>query len=771
MREAAATTASREKAEPRKKHSKRRSSKRQQIMSSSTVSLLPVKPINDIIHKSVTELTIALIEQLNTSDGLIAATSTIPPIRRPSEPLALSSIRNADSTVRSNQPPASLDADPQSCVAASSLPAHSSEPIETSMTIMTSKFDEEIITTGPRYMSAAAPESTIILRPPTHDTKSIFRYPEIRLKEHFQMTPTLLKEESFKKSSIDSSGNTKKKKKPYRSAPKRKYSDDDMPATTKPHASARHDLPRSTSVSLLSAKSSLTLPPVTHSRAMSARQLTWMNSPKNSPPEGKVEASHQHQQHTTIITSSPMQTGDSPLTNGLVQKDMLLPMAAPTLVGTMEEHLRVDPAILALRERRRLRELACAKPPPSLPQDDDDNDDDDSWNSSSSSGSTSSSSSSSLSSGSPATSLTMEQVDPDVREQRVRRLLRDIKHTLPKSEDSMRLLEEHDGCDCQTSHASVGTKEQEVGRSSSCTKVAVFENHHKDQIKSNVESTDVASVIPAVVGLGEDSGDGLPEDDYLHVDVDNSAEVIPGYIPLAFRDKERSVSPEDSKENQQEVQEMSPRSVEQWKASDHDQHDIEDTYQVFQFPFVDPCGDTGLFTGSLSTLNRIPHGYGKMVYDKDARVYEGNWKRGQWDGHGKLVNGNGDMYEGEFLDNQRHGLGKYIWKSGREYVGEYVRDVRHGRGTFLFSDGSMYVGDFEHDAKHGFGRCDFPEGGYYEGEWKNNMFEGSGECYWPDGRSYRGEFSQNQSHGWGVEKFPCGQIRHDGLWNHDSPVK
>jgi hypothetical protein len=239
--------------------------------------------------------------------------------------------------------------------------------------------------------------------------------------------------------------------------------------------------------------------------------------------------------------------------------------------------------------------------------------------------------------------------------------------------------------------------------------------------------------------------------------------------PPTFSDKYRSVSPEDSKGNPHELKDVSPRDVKQLKDLDH-QHESEETFQVSQFAFVDPYGDTGLFTGSVS-LGRLPQGYGKMVYDQDGRVYEGEWKRGQWDGNGKLVNGNGDIYEGEFLDDQRHGQGTYIWKSGRRYVGDFVRDIRHGKGTFSFSDGSVYVGDFEQGARQGFGRCDFPEGGYYEGEWKNNMFEGAGECYWPDGRSYRGEFSQNQSHGWGVEKYADGRIRHDGFWNHDSPVK
>jgi hypothetical protein len=446
IREAAA--AREKEAGPRKQHSKRKSRKQQ-----STVSLLPAKPPTQTMNKDVTELTIALVEQMNASNALIGATSTIPPVRRPPVPLAPPSVgtadTTADSTADSTQPPTS--------VAVPSLQTHIAEQIQASMAIVASMFDEEVITTGQGHSnkSAAVPELNATLRPPPpppHGTKSILRtplYPENRLKEHLLIAPPPPQtEESSKKSSIDSSGKPKKKKKPYRSAPKRKYSDDDMPATAKQHAPVRHDLPRSTSVALLAVRS-LTVPREAHGRAMSARQLTGMNSPETALPAGNVEASnHQQQQppQPTTITSRQTQTGDrsntkAPQTNGSIFREVL-PIEAPMLVRTTEEKARVreevtcnvDPAVLELRERRRLRELACAKPP----QDDDDDDDDSST--SSSSGSTSSSSSNST--------ATVDHVDPAVLERRVRRLLRDLERTLPTSEDTTALLEEHDGGDC-----------------------------------------------------------------------------------------------------------------------------------------------------------------------------------------------------------------------------------------------------------------------------------------------------------------------------------
>ena len=199
-------------------------------------------------------------------------------------------------------------------------------------------------------------------------------------------------------------------------------------------------------------------------------------------------------------------------------------------------------------------------------------------------------------------------------------------------------------------------------------------------------------------------------------------------------------------------------------------HQGVETYEVVDYTFTDANGDSDIFTGSLSFGLTLPEGLGKMVYNIDGQVYNGEWKEGRWNGKGTLHSANGDVYEGEFLNDQRHGTGTYTWKSGRQYIGGFVLDERHGKGTFAFSDGSLYIGDFENGNRHGRGRCDFPEGGYYEGEWQNNLFEGQGECVWPDGRSYRGQFRRNQSHGRGIEKGADGQIIHDGLWEVDEPV-
>lgn len=56
-------------------------------------------------------------------------------------------------------------------------------------------------------------------------------------------------------------------------------------------------------------------------------------------------------------------------------------------------------------------------------------------------------------------------------------------------------------------------------------------------------------------------------------------------------------------------------------------------------------------------VNRVPHGYGRMVYS-DGSVYVGGWKNFKFHGHGKLVQKGGVMFEGEWREGRLHGSGR-----------------------------------------------------------------------------------------------------------------
>lgn len=129
--------------------------------------------------------------------------------------------------------------------------------------------------------------------------------------------------------------------------------------------------------------------------------------------------------------------------------------------------------------------------------------------------------------------------------------------------------------------------------------------------------------------------------------------------------------------------------------------------------------------------------------------YEGEWKKGQPHGTGKMVYANGDMYEGNWLFGKIEGEGQMTYKNGRRYIGSWRNGKPNGNGTMTFNNGSLYEGKwtdgeiiegkctdkqknvFEGTFENGFrfkrGRLNFVNGDYNDGEWVNNKFA-NGTC-------------------------------------------
>mmetsp|Transcript_19637 Transcript_19637/g.54798 ORF Transcript_19637/g.54798 Transcript_19637/m.54798 type:complete len:282 (+) Transcript_19637:3378-4223(+) len=186
---------------------------------------------------------------------------------------------------------------------------------------------------------------------------------------------------------------------------------------------------------------------------------------------------------------------------------------------------------------------------------------------------------------------------------------------------------------------------------------------------------------------------------------------------------------------------------------------------------LDPYGDKGTYTGVVLRNTGMPHGLGRMVYEEDNRVFEGDWRHGRWHGYGRATFSNGDSYEGEYKYDQRHGTGVYNWNDGRVYDGHFSEDKRHGKGIFTWPDGAVYDGDFVNGQRQGHGKYTFADGGQYEGSWKDGRYDGFGTCTWEDGRRYRGEWRNGMAHGRGTETYPNGKIRHEGEWIDDEPIR
>jgi hypothetical protein len=51
----------------------------------------------------------------------------------------------------------------------------------------------------------------------------------------------------------------------------------------------------------------------------------------------------------------------------------------------------------------------------------------------------------------------------------------------------------------------------------------------------------------------------------------------------------------------------------------------EDRQKVANKTLLDPYGDRGIYTGVVLRTTGMPHGLGRMVYEEDGRIFEGDW--------------------------------------------------------------------------------------------------------------------------------------------------
>ncbi|MBR2296726.1 MAG: hypothetical protein IKA43_04885, partial [Clostridia bacterium] len=124
-----------------------------------------------------------------------------------------------------------------------------------------------------------------------------------------------------------------------------------------------------------------------------------------------------------------------------------------------------------------------------------------------------------------------------------------------------------------------------------------------------------------------------------------------------------------------------------------------------------------------------------------------------------------NYYEGEFKEGNFNGHGKRVWESGNYYEGEFLDDKLHGEGTYHWTDGTYYKGEFADGKRNGFGRYVWAENNYYEGEFADGDFNGHGKRVWDDGDVYEGEFRNDQYHGYGKLVLADGSIQ-EGEWEN-----
>ena len=172
--------------------------------------------------------------------------------------------------------------------------------------------------------------------------------------------------------------------------------------------------------------------------------------------------------------------------------------------------------------------------------------------------------------------------------------------------------------------------------------------------------------------------------------------------------------------------------------------DPESGCQVWK-PNVQP-NESVKWTGRCS--NSLAEGPGKAEWLKDgtlALTYDGTFRAGLLQGHGKMVAVGGDRYDGDYLDGKREGLGTYVAASGERYEGEWHDNKREGRGVLAYASGDRYEGDFRDNKREGRGIYTKPDGERYEGEYRNDRREGNGILTRADGSRYEGLFKEGKA--------------------------
>lgn len=129
--------------------------------------------------------------------------------------------------------------------------------------------------------------------------------------------------------------------------------------------------------------------------------------------------------------------------------------------------------------------------------------------------------------------------------------------------------------------------------------------------------------------------------------------------------------------------------------------------------------------------------------------YEGEWKKGQPDGFGKMIYANGNVYEGNWENGLPNGEGKMTYKGGGIYEGNWYLGIISGHGKMTYKSGSVYQGMWESGKRWREGKMIYSTGSTYDGHWEADIRKGLGELY-SNGNSYSGHWNGDKFVGTGV---------------------
>lgn len=119
---------------------------------------------------------------------------------------------------------------------------------------------------------------------------------------------------------------------------------------------------------------------------------------------------------------------------------------------------------------------------------------------------------------------------------------------------------------------------------------------------------------------------------------------------------------------------------------------------------LDPYFAEGVtFTWTGGSVSGKAHGKGvakRFVNGELESSYEGEYRNGIREGHGKVTLSDGTIKEGNFENGQLMGYGTAIFQDGDEYRGNFINYCMHGEGTLRYGNGTVFDGFMVDDAPY-----------------------------------------------------------------------
>lgn len=166
-----------------------------------------------------------------------------------------------------------------------------------------------------------------------------------------------------------------------------------------------------------------------------------------------------------------------------------------------------------------------------------------------------------------------------------------------------------------------------------------------------------------------------------------------------------------------------------------------------------------------------PEGIGKMMYC-NGDTYEGYWSMGKQSGQGKMVYGNKELsfssYEGLWKEGLQEGIGKMVYRNGNEYEGNWIKGLESGQGRMVYKSNIYHVYDglWQKGKPEGIGEMVYRNRDVYKGNWNYGLQSGQGKMIYANGNVYEGNWNMGRQSGRGKMTYANGDYC-DGLWEQD----